>query len=148
MFSYTQPRENILSYAPWRIVTANADSKGVEFKVIDGRVQGKGLVAKLDGVEDRDAAALLAGAEIYVSGQRLGALGRDQYYWSDLIGLKVQTTDGQALGAVDSLMETGANDVLVVEGERRRLVPFLIDDVVASVDLKARMIVVDWDPDF
>ena len=72
----------------------------------------------------------------------------DEYYWVDLEGMRVETLDGQALGTVSNLFATGANDVLVVEGERRRLIPFVLDDVVTRVDRDKRTISVDWDPEF
>ncbi len=70
------------------------------------------------------------------------------WYWMDLIGLQVVTTGGVVLGQVTGLVETGANDVLVVQGERERLVPFVIDQYVKRVDLDAGLIEVDWDPEF
>ncbi len=148
VFSFTEPRKNILSYLPWRLHLGNAGGNGVEYKVVEGRVHGKGLVARLDGVDDRDAAAQLVGAEIRVGREMFDAPDRDQYYWADLVGMQVQTVDGQALGTVDRVLATGANDVLIVEGERRRLVPFLVEEVVKRVDLGARTIVVEWDPEF
>ena len=71
-----------------------------------------------------------------------------EYYWADLEGLSVVTTQGVNLGVVDYLLETGANDVLVVKGDRERLIPFLRDQTIKSVDLTQSQIIVDWDPDF
>jgi len=71
---------------------------------------------------------------------------KDEYYWADLIGLEVVTTKDVNLGLVDSLMETGANDVLVVKGDSERLVPWIADEVIVKVDLESRIITVDWDP--
>jgi 16S rRNA processing protein RimM len=71
-----------------------------------------------------------------------------EYYWTDLIGLTVINREGVTLGQVDHLLETGANDVLVVKGERERLIPFLLELVVLEVDLAQRMLRVDWEEDF
>lgn len=143
--SYTEPRDNILRYRPWRLRQC-----GVE-RVVDrplGRVQGKGLVAKLGGFDDRDAAATLYGSEIWIARWSLPKPKRGEYYWTDLEGLAVVSEDGTELGQVSHLFATGSNDVLVVKGERERLIPFVLDAVVKDVDLEARVIRVDWDPEF
>jgi 16S rRNA processing protein RimM len=145
VISYTEPRKNILSYQPWYLerdgVVEQADPTA-------GREQGKGLVAQVAGIKDRDAAAGLIGADILVKRELFAQTGSNEYYWRDLVGMRVATIDGVTLGVVDSLLETGANDVLVLQGERRRLIPFVVDDIVKSVDLDAAMIIVDWDPEF
>jgi 16S rRNA processing protein RimM len=145
LHSFTEPRENIFSYRPWLVRLGN------ETRAIDrakGKVQGKGMVATLPGVDDRDAAAALMGAEIYVQRSALPQAAPGEVYWSDLEGLRVSTVEGRELGVVSHLFATGANDVLVVKGERERLVPFIRDSVVREIDLAAGTIVVDWDPDF
>jgi 16S rRNA processing protein RimM len=103
---------------------------------------------QLAGYDDRDAAAVLSGTEIGVYRSQLPAPDTDEYYWSDLVGLQVLTTQDKLLGVVDHLIETGANDVLVIHGERECLVPFIRHQVIKSVDLDAGVIRVDWDPDF
>jgi len=143
--SHTEPRQNLLAYRPWYLERAG------HIEQVDqatGREHGKGLIAQFAGIEDRDAAAGLVGANILVNRELFAPAGRDEFYWSDLTGLRVATTDGIALGVVDSLLATGANDVLVVEGDRRRLIPFVADAVVKRVDLDTGMITVDWDPEF
>lgn len=143
--SFTDPIENIVDYAPWQVYFGG---QWRDVDVREAKAHGKGLVIWLDGVNDRDAAAAWVGCEVAVSRDALPRLGGDEYYWSDLVGLEVVTLDGAALGPVDSLLETGANDVLVVRGDRERLIPFLLERVVRNVDLDARRIEVDWDPDF
>lgn len=145
IFSYTEPKENILDYSPWLLCK---DNTAKEFKVLAGKAQGKAVVACLEGVNDRDAAAKLQGADIEIFYSQLPQAEQGSYYWADLIGLKVITTQGVALGEVDHLMETGANDVLVVKGERERLIPFLQPQTVTRVDLDAGLLIVDWDPEF
>ncbi len=145
VFSFTDPRENILAYSPWRLQKGN---DAIEVKVFQGRVQGKSVVASLTNIEGRDAATLLIGYKIQVHIDCLPKPEVDEYYWHTLIGLQVVTTNGVDLGTVATLIETGANDVLVVQGERERLIPFIQADVVLNIDLTAKTILVDWDPEF
>jgi len=145
IFSFTEPRTNILEYAPWHL---HGDEDFPECTIAEGRVHGKGLIARIDGVSDRDAAARYVGAEISVDREQFGRESADEHYWIDLQGMQVETIDGKVLGTVEHLFATGANDVMVVAGDRRRLVPFVADDVVRRVDKAVRKIVVDWDPDF
>jgi len=135
--------EAILDYQPWLL---GEDKRPV--KIIDGRKQGKGLAALLPGYDDREQAATLVGLQIFVGRDQLPATAKDEYYWSDLEGLDVHTTKGEVLGRVERLMETGANDVLVIRGEREHLVPFIQGQYVTRVDLEAGLIEVDWDPEF
>jgi 16S rRNA processing protein RimM len=146
VMSHTQPRENILQYGHWHL-RQGADWRPVE--VAAGQSHGKGLVVSLRECSDRDQARSLIGADIAVPRAELPAPAEGEYYWADLMGLRVETTEGQPLGKVDHLLETGANDVLVVQGEdRERLIPFLPEQVIKRVDLGAGVIEVDWDPDF
>jgi len=142
--SYTEPRENILGYSPWRLRVAG---EWVSMAVLAGRRQGRGIVARLEVSGDRDTAERLLGADIAISREQLPAPEPDAYYWADLIGLEVLTREGVRLGRVAALMQTGANDVLVVAGERERLLPF-IAEVVLDVDLRGGRVQVDWDPSF
>ena len=140
-----EPAEQLLGYSPWRLRTAS----GWHSHVLEaGRAHGTGLVVKLAAVDDRDRAQALVGAEIAVDRSQLPALAAGEHYWTDLIGLAVVTRDGVSLGRVTGLMATGANDVLVVGGERERLVPFIDGQVVLDVDREAGRIEVDWDPTF
>lgn len=145
--SYTEPRERIFKYKPWLLRHAHGAESDVA--AASGRVQGKGLVGHLPEVRNRDAAAALIGAEIWVARSLLPKPKRGEYYWIDLEGLDVVTVDGVALGTVSHLFATGANDVLVVrDGERERMIPFVLDRFVKQVDLNAGRIIVDWDPEF
>lgn len=146
VFSHTQPRENILSYSPWIL---RKNDKTEEFKVVDGQRHGHAVIAGLEGVDDRDAAASLMGCEVLIRKQQLPKPKAGEYYWADLIGLRVETDSGVYLGTIDHLLETGANDVLVViDGESERLIPFLPQHTVLTIDLDQEVMVVDWDPDF
>ena len=140
-----EPPEGLLDYSPWQLETATGWR---HLALEDGRVHGPGLVVKLAGIDDREQARGLVGRDIAVERSALPALAADEYYWNDLIGLVVVTRDGEQLGRVSGLMQTGTNDVLVVSGERTRLIPFILERVVLVVDAQARRIEVDWDPEF
>lgn len=105
-------------------------------------------MARLIDIDNRDDAAALMGADIAVPREQLGSTEPGEYFWSDLEGLEVVTTAGESLGVIEHLFETGANDVMVVKGQRTRLIPFVEPECVVEVDLSARRVVVDWDPDF
>ncbi|SEQ36850.1 16S rRNA processing protein RimM [Ectothiorhodospira magna] len=145
IFSGTEPREGIMDYDPLYL---QVNGEWQVFKVEAGRVHGKGLVAKLAGIDDRDAAAALIDAAIGVRAEQLAPLPPGEYYWADLVGLEVINLAAVSLGKVESLMETGANDVLVVRGDRERLIPYIRGQVIHQIDLAAGIIHVDWDPDF
>lgn len=146
VYSFTEPRENILNYSPW-ILRKGSDLKTLE--VLDGSLQGKAVVASLSGITDRDIAASLGGYEIVIDAGMLPEPEEGEYYWRDLIGLKVETEQGVTLGLVDYLLETGANDVLIVkDGEKERLIPFLQGQFVKKIDLESGLMIVDWDPEF
>lgn len=143
--SDTRPRENILDYPVWTLVLKGERR---DYAVRNSRRQGKGLVATLEGISDRDSAMALRGCEIRVPRARLPTPEPGEYYWADLEGLEVVTAAGVQLGVVTGLLETGANDVLVVSGDRERLIPYVPDRHVLAVDLAAGRMQVDWDPEF
>ncbi len=145
VFSYTCPIKNILNYSPWQL---GKNGLWQTIAVSEGRSQGKGIIARLESIIDRDQASRFLGAEIAVERQQLPQLADGEYYWADLIGLTVINREGVTLGRVDHLLETGANDVLVVKGERERLIPFLLEHVVLDVDLAQSVLRVDWGVDF
>lgn len=146
VYSFTDPRENILQYSPWFLQKNNQLR---EIKLLAGRRQGSLVVAELERVGDRDLAAELIGADILIRKQQLPKARDGEYYWADLIGLEVRNQEGCKLGKVDHLLETGANDVLVVvDGELERLIPFLQKSTILKIDLDDGLIIVDWDPDF
>ena len=145
VFSYTEPRENILSYDPWML---GSGENWETHRVVSGKTQGRGLVAQLEGCEDRDQAQLLVGKEIAIEQSQLPVPGPGEYYWSDLQGLQVITTDQTKLGIVKNLFETGSNDVRLVSGDRELLVPNIPGQVVTDIDLEAGQMIVDWDPEF
>ena len=145
LHSYTEPREALLDYRDCYLRHANASRR---VHLGESRRHGKTLIAKLDGIDDREAAASIAGAQLAVSRDELPELDEGHYYWADLEGLKVCREAGAEIGTVSHLMTTGANDVLVVVGEEKEvLIPFVMGSVILDVDLQAGSITVDWDWD-
>ena len=143
--SFTDPREAILDYEHWLIETAG---EWRPVAIAEGKPHGKTVVARLDGIEDRDSAAELMNSAIGVERSDLPAPGKGEYYWSDLEGLTVQQDNGEVIGTVDYLIETGANDVLVVRKEEQEvLIPFVTGEVIKDVDLANGVIRVSWEWD-
>ncbi len=141
---YTETSGSLTRYRTWWL---GREEPYRACEVEQARVHGAEVLAKLAGVDDRDAAARLKGEWVALPRSALPAPAQDEYYWVDLIGLSVVNTEGVGLGTVKALMETGANDVLVVEGERERLIPF-IRQVILDVDLEGKTIRVDWGVDY
>jgi len=142
--SYTRPRDGIFEYAKWHLSTG---SGWREFAVSASKAHGNGLIAALAGVDDRDAAVPWVHADIAVLRSELPPNADGEYYWTDLIGTEVVTTAGVRLGKVVRLLDTGASDVMVVHGDRERLIPFVVGHYVMQIDLDSRRIVVDWHPE-
>ncbi len=144
VYSYTRPVAAIFEYAPWYLARAD----GWQPVVCSHAAQAhKRLIAHLEGYADRDSATGLVGADIAVRRAQLGSLRDGEHYWADLIGLTAYTPAGRYLGSVSGLLETAAHDVLIVQGERERLIPFVAGVYVLSVDMANGRLVLDWDPD-
>ncbi len=143
--SFADPPAQVLKYSPLILV-----HQGQERSIdrLSGRMTAKGPVVRLPDIADRDAAQAMHGAELWVLRSQLPKPAPGEYYWSDLEGLRVQNREGIDFGTVSHLFETPANAVMVVIGERERLIPFLIDRFVDSVDIEAGLMIVDWDADF
>lgn len=162
VFSYTDPMESIIDYSPWYIRAENHrkssnNAPWTEVKLEAGKRHAKTVVVKLEHCNDRDEAMAYIGSEIAIEQDQLEALkGKNEYYWRDLIGLRVINQQDVELGTVKTLMETGVNDVLVVVSEeegadveiKERLIPWTMDNAIIAVDLKQGVIRVDWDPEF
>ncbi|GAB3377889.1 ribosome maturation factor RimM [Azotobacter armeniacus] len=150
VYSFTDPIDNLLDYHRW---TLKCGEELRQVELVRGRLQGRVLVAKLKGVDDRDEARALADFEICIPIAQLPRLDDGEYYWHQLEGLRVIDQADQLLGRVEHLLETGANDVLVVRpctgslDDRERLLPYT-EQCVLQVDLAAGEIRVDWDADF
>jgi len=149
--SYTEPKDNLFAYQPCYIYR---NQQWQEIEIAQWRRHNQGLVAQLKGIEDRESARALTGTDIFTESDVLPELTDGEYYWKDLIGLQVVNSLGEVFGTVDHLLETGANDVLVVKpsphsiDDRERLIPYLLDQTVLEIDVKAKTIRVEWDADF
>jgi len=149
---FTEYVDGLLDYPVWWL--GEGDGKWRQVKVSECNVHGKMLTAAIEQCADRTAAAQLKGLQIAIPRNQLPTLpknGKDGYYWSDLIGLEVINLQGEQLGKVTGLLETGANDVLQVqnqkEGAAERLIPF-VAQVIVKVDLAACRMTVDWGVDY
>ena len=180
LHSFTRNRADIAQYKTWWLQAANlkrtageiskaAESQFIPVKVLSCREQGKGVVAQLEGVNDPDQAIALNGHSIWVKQADLPALPTGQFYWQQLIGLRVSNTMSQDLGTIESVLETGANDVLVIkaaesdllaEGSHIQaaegsqvaqvaeiLVPYA-DEIIQEIDIEQGTMIVDWDPSY
>ncbi len=149
--SFTSPPANILNYAELHTEVDNATRL---LHIDDSREQQKGLIVHFEGFDNPETAASLTGCEIWVPSTDLPALETGSFYWHELQGLQVANLQGQIFGSVQRLMETGANDVLVVAptaescDTRERLIPFLPERVIVEVSLQEQRITVDWDADY
>jgi 16S rRNA processing protein RimM len=140
----TEGPGSLLAYKTWWL---GRGDDWREAPVAEAKVQGAMLAARLEGIEDRDAAAGLRGISVAVPRSHLPKAGSGEYYWADLLGLKVVNAESLELGRIERILQTGANDVLVVQGDRERLVPF-IADVIREVDTAAGVVRVEWGVDY
>ena len=156
LFSFTDPHENIFNYKQWQIQTN--DDQFIPVKLESYKPHGNGYVIKIKDSNDRDQALLLKGKSLAVERAELPVLKKDEYYWSDLVGLAVTNTKGESLGVIDHLFETGSNDVIATKitrtetdkkgvtlvTEQSILIPYL-NTVVKSVDLEKQTMIVEWE---
>lgn len=148
--TFTEQPAAIFDYAPWFLGPA-----GQQIEVDQWKSHNKGMVAKLKGVEDRDQAEMIKNLDIAISASQLPELEDGDYYWRDLVGMQVVTDKGYTLGVVKELFETGANDVMLVQakhndafGQKERLIPYILDQVILDISKEDKTIKVDWDPAF
>lgn len=144
--SECRPRDAIFSYREFIACQGRRKPSQIPLKLLDGRCQGKGLVAHFAGINDRDSAYTLHGLSLYVPRDALSEPSEDEYYWADLIGLRVVNQQGECLGHVENLFETGANDVMIVKDEYKQeiLIPFITPTYICQVDFAQQTIHVDW----
>jgi 16S rRNA processing protein RimM len=140
--SYTEPTQGIADYTPWYL----EENGGFEpIDVTEVREYGKGIIAKFVGYDNPEKARLMTGKRIAILRSQLPSLDKDEYYWSDLEGLTVIDQNGVNLGQIVYIIETGSNDVLVVKGETEHAIPYLLNDVIKSIDLANKIMRVDWE---
>ena len=155
VFSETEPLENILSYSPWFV---EVNKQWQAFKLVNGKKHGKAIIAQLEGINDRNQAEALKRARIAINASQLPATAENEFYWRDLKGLQVLNQAGYEFGQVVDILETGANDVLVIRSSQAKnksndrpkefLIPYLWQRVILKVDLNVGLIEVDWEPDY
>lgn len=151
LISFTSPIENILDYPRFH---ATIGGRSQELELDEHRRQNKALLVHFKGYDDPETARLLTGTELKIANEELPQLERGEFYWHQLQGLRVVNQHEQVFGRVSHLLETGANDVLVVKADkesiddRERLIPYLVDSVIKEVDLESQTIRVDWEADY
>lgn len=143
--SFTEPRDNILRYTDWHAFLKN---EWRPIKLINVEAHSKALIAQVEGYPEREMVAQLTNIEIAVDKAQLVELEPGEYYWHQLIGMNVVNQKGELFGKVIEILPTGANDVLVVQGEKRHLIPYLPGQFVIDVNDSQHTITVDWDMDF
>ena len=144
--SYLEPKASILEIKPWLVLK---DSAWQEIILTDTRQHADNIIIKLPGYDSPEAVSKLTNSKIATWRKNMPKLSQDEHYWSELVGLKVLNLENIDLGIVQDLMSTapGANDVLIVMGERKRLIPY-ISSVIKQVDTSNKIIHVDWDHAF
>lgn len=145
VISFTEPRDNILNYSNWH---ARINYQWQALNITHTEVTNKHILVQVEGFSEREDVASLTNVEISVQKDQLPRLEDGEYYWHQLCGMQVINQLGEVLGTVSEILPTGANDVLVIDGETRHLIPYLPGRYVTRVDIGKGQIEVDWDPDF
>ncbi len=142
----TEQIDGLLDYKTWWI---GKDNDWRELKVEEAKIHNDVIVVKLQGISERDGAFACKGKQVAVPRAALPKPGKNEYYWSDLIGLQVRNLQAVDFGKISDVFATGANDVIVAKNDeaRERLIPF-IDAAIIEVDMVAKTMLVDWDADF
>jgi len=141
---FTQEIDGLLDYPEWWL---GGDGEWRQHRIAESAVHGAVVLARIEGYIDREAAMALKGTDVAIPRRLLPQNREGEYYWSDLLGMEVLNRHGERLGRVAKVLETGANDVLVLEGEKELLVPF-VDNVILNVDLAGGRLSVDWELDY
>lgn len=144
VYSYTDPIENIVDYLPWQI-KPNKNTEWQAIEIDSYRWHGEVLLAKIQGIEDRDLVRTYTNLDIAIDRSQLPEPDENEYYWSDLMGLTVYTADGTELGVVESHFGAGSQDIMVVKGEQEHYVPYN-NATVKKVELNEKRIIVEWEP--
>ena len=145
VYSFTEPSDNILSYSDWHV---SLNHSWQPIKILSVQIHNKTIVAQIEGYPERESVALLTNVEIAIRKEQLASLAPDEYYWHQLIGMKVINQQAQEFGLIIEIMPTGSNDVLVVQGEKRHLIPYLPGQFIIEINDKSQTMIVDWDMDF
>lgn len=145
VISFTDPRDNIMQYNDWHV---RLNDKWQTLDLLNLDINHQLILTQVKGYQDREDVACLTNKDIAIKRDKLPVLAPGEFYWHELVGMQVKSTEGLLLGTVTELMSTGANDVLIVEGEKRCLIPYLPGRSIINVDNSQRVITVDWDMDF
>ena len=143
--SFTEPEDNLLGYHPWHVLR---NGEWHPITILRTDVYNKQIVAAIEGCHDRDVAAQFTNLDIGVQKKQLPVLEVGEYYWNQLIGMKVINQHGIELGYINEIMPTGSNDVLLVDGDRPHAIPYRPGEYILSVDLSLNTMTVAWDEDF
>jgi 16S rRNA processing protein RimM len=145
VIAFTEPRENLLQFTNWH-VHRNEQWQPLAIKHV--QINLKHILVQVANYDEREQAAALTNCEIAVNREQLPKLEAGEYYWHQLIGMQVVTSNGVTLGDVTDLLSTGAHDVLIIQGKRRHLVPYVLNKFVLNIDDVNRQITVDWDEEY
>lgn len=143
--SYTDPIDNLLHYHPWHVKRGGTWQ---EIAIIDCKCHGQGIIALIEGFAVRETAKLFSGMDIAIQRKQLPPLAPGEFYLDDLLNMDVNTIDGRALGKITQIMETGASEIIVVNGDKQHMIPLLLDNYVKKIDFEQQLVTVDWDPQF
>tara|TARA_Y100000588_G_C13984386_1_gene808678 strand:- start:78 stop:590 length:513 start_codon:yes stop_codon:yes gene_type:complete len=143
--SFTEPRENILKYSDWH---GKIDGQWQKLNITHAEVNNKSVLVKVADYLNRESVSRLTNVELAVTKDKLPSLKDGEYYWHQLIGMKVMTEKGVSFGTVKEILSTGAHDVLVVQGHKRLLIPYVPDHYIINIDEINATIFVDWDEEF
>jgi len=143
--SFTDPPQRLFEWKRWRLQSEQGAAS--EVTVLEARQQGNGWVARLEGIDDRDAASRLTGQLVLVEREELPPTEGREHYRADLVGFSVMNLDGALLGEVDHFIDTPGNAVMVVKGDRERLIP-VTEQHLLGINKGQRLLTVDWPEDF
>lgn len=143
--AFTEDTDDILQYQPW---FADFKTGLTEVKILGHRKHHNGIIAQVEGCDTKEDTVRFRNVNIAVKRSTFPELEDDEYYWTDLVGLTVSNTAGVTLGKIDHIMPTGANDVLVLKGDKEILIPYVKNKVIKQVDLENKTMIVDWEPDY
>ena len=141
--SYTDPPEGIVDFPSWELVRAGRTERRA---VLGWKRAGRAVAVQLEGVDSREQAQALTGTDVHVGRDELPPTAPGEYYWHDLLGLETSNQAGVPLGRIAEILELPAHPVLVLKGDRERLVP-LVPERLVAVDLEAGHVTLDWHPD-
>ena len=143
--SYTDPPQRLFEWKRWRLRPEHGAE--CEVNLLEARPQGNGWIARIEGIEEREAASRLTGQLVLVDREELGTATGREHFRADLVGFEVKNLDGVLLGVLDHFVDTPGNAVMVIKGAREHWVPVTAQHL-RSVDKDARRVTVDWPEDF